>query len=254
MSVYYAYDNSPFLSHHGTKGMHWGVRRYQNPDGTLTEEGKKRYGVKNGSSNSSKFVDTQRAFAENVNDATRDKNNEKRLAKKLFGKKGDKKIGDLLVDNRNAFRDYGSKYEQVYKKYSDKMKKETGREWDGDGTEESWELEKRYPEYAKALKNYNEAKKKYVNALLDISQAGFFDDVFPKVKDLKSGDLKIHGNQEITDGKAYVAALILNGYEGSTANSQRKRSDNSFIDEVFDLDFQTRSWPDLSYRFINEFG
>jgi len=43
MAVYYAYDNSAFLSHHGTKGMHWGVRRYQNPDGTLTPEGKKRY-------------------------------------------------------------------------------------------------------------------------------------------------------------------------------------------------------------------
>lgn len=31
------------LYHHGTKGMKWGVRRYQNEDGTLTEEGKKRY-------------------------------------------------------------------------------------------------------------------------------------------------------------------------------------------------------------------
>lgn len=30
------------LYHHGIKGMKWGVRRYQNPDGTLTEEGKKR--------------------------------------------------------------------------------------------------------------------------------------------------------------------------------------------------------------------
>lgn len=30
------------LYHYGIKGMHWGVRRYQNPDGTLTEEGKKR--------------------------------------------------------------------------------------------------------------------------------------------------------------------------------------------------------------------
>lgn len=29
------------LKHHGVKGMHWGVRRYQNPDGTLTAEGKK---------------------------------------------------------------------------------------------------------------------------------------------------------------------------------------------------------------------
>lgn len=31
-----------YLSHHGIKGQKWGIRRYQNPDGTLTEEGKKR--------------------------------------------------------------------------------------------------------------------------------------------------------------------------------------------------------------------
>lgn len=32
-----------FFEHHGIKGQRWGVRRYQNEDGTLTELGKKRY-------------------------------------------------------------------------------------------------------------------------------------------------------------------------------------------------------------------
>lgn len=31
------------LMHFGIKGMKWGIRRYQNPDGTLTPEGKERY-------------------------------------------------------------------------------------------------------------------------------------------------------------------------------------------------------------------
>ena len=30
------------LSHHGIRGMRWGVRRFQNKDGSLTKSGKKR--------------------------------------------------------------------------------------------------------------------------------------------------------------------------------------------------------------------
>ena len=35
-----------YIAHHGIKGMKWGVRRYQNPDGSLTSEGRIRYGLK----------------------------------------------------------------------------------------------------------------------------------------------------------------------------------------------------------------
>ena len=33
------------LEHSGIKGQKWGIRRFQNEDGSLTEEGKKRYGT-----------------------------------------------------------------------------------------------------------------------------------------------------------------------------------------------------------------
>lgn len=46
MKTYYCTSQNyyePCLMHYGVKGMKWGVRRYQNVDGTLTAKGKKRY-------------------------------------------------------------------------------------------------------------------------------------------------------------------------------------------------------------------
>ena len=35
--------NNSWLAHHGILGQKWGIRRYENKDGTLTEAGKARY-------------------------------------------------------------------------------------------------------------------------------------------------------------------------------------------------------------------
>ena len=38
-------DSQLYLMHYGIKGQQWGLRRFQNEDGTLTREGKDRYGI-----------------------------------------------------------------------------------------------------------------------------------------------------------------------------------------------------------------
>lgn len=40
-------ESTQELRHWGIKGQRWGIRRYQNPDGSLTEAGKKRYYYQN---------------------------------------------------------------------------------------------------------------------------------------------------------------------------------------------------------------
>ena len=42
MSTYYYYGDT--LYHHGIKGQKWGIRRFQNEDGSLTSAGREHYG------------------------------------------------------------------------------------------------------------------------------------------------------------------------------------------------------------------
>lgn len=43
MEKWIIYRDKEYLAHHGIKGQKWGIRRYQNEDGSLTDEGKSLY-------------------------------------------------------------------------------------------------------------------------------------------------------------------------------------------------------------------
>lgn len=48
--------DSSYLEHHGIKGQRWGLRRFQNSDGSLTDAGKKRYGIVSGAKKAASMV------------------------------------------------------------------------------------------------------------------------------------------------------------------------------------------------------
>ena len=98
--------NDSYLQHHGIKGMKWGVRRFRNEDGTLTDAGKKRYsyGGKNNQSPPEKAVSGAKNIVSGMKQITGVANNQSRnrynkrpnLTQEEMDKMSDKDLRDLV--------------------------------------------------------------------------------------------------------------------------------------------------------------
>lgn len=85
------------LSHHGIKGMKWGVRRYQNKDGSYTKKGLERY-----RKSEAKYYDAKKKVVQskinNDRAGMKSAKNEAKLAKRELNKNYDRLKTDYLAD------------------------------------------------------------------------------------------------------------------------------------------------------------
>ena len=67
------------LRHHGIKGQKWGVRRFQNADGSLTSAGRKRYGEGSSIEDYQNAIKKTKAAGESVENIRKFNNDVKRI-------------------------------------------------------------------------------------------------------------------------------------------------------------------------------
>lgn len=120
MSVYYI-GSMPItdeLYHHGIKGQRWGIRRYQNPDGTLTAAGKRRYGSIENFNNAMDYKNAKKEYSKTFDRAYNRSLEAYSISKKR--RDDNKKRWEDVHDKINTLDEAKRKYKETNKVFKDK--------------------------------------------------------------------------------------------------------------------------------------
>ena len=115
-------DYRNYLEHHGIRGMKWGVRRFQNKDGSYTSAGKSRYGV--GSKEAISAYRSSYDKASSMGDKADEKWRETQAARKQIGRTA---IGRTIASARNK-TEAAKKYNKLYDEWSN-MQDAADEQW-----------------------------------------------------------------------------------------------------------------------------
>lgn len=114
------------LYHYGIPGQKWGVRRFQNPDGTLTEKGMKRYKKLNkriNKNNSSKKIKKLMGNAESMYSNLKGSQLENNLVKSLYNNKWMESNAALIESMYGKYRPSREELDAYAKLSSDLVKR-----------------------------------------------------------------------------------------------------------------------------------
>ena len=224
MSNWYVVPSDKDLMHHGILGMKWGVRRYQNKDGSLTAAGRKRYG----DHTNLPVAKTKKQLNEFVYRRKEELNNNLIHEMDMMSKKAEESRSrientDFLSADKIPFK-YGDKSYYIY----------------DDGTKKEIEVPK------ELKRRIDEATTLGMRALDNLGYLNFGEDGQDLVKEEWARDWFLYEDQTI--GLPMLADLV---NQGKTSGQIKKLQDDARIVQKYDM-MKSKlnnddSWKDTSY-------